>query len=155
MVESDLKVLSPCRKRMLWVACIAVFLCFVCLLFGALLAARHNMKRNLRNSLTNTTCLLVNYTVSETQCGVSTGQGIGVLVPCSHETFQFQYSIADQKQIISELTFTDSSLNHRQTRVGADSLFKYQTRSFSCLDRAQVHMLLRQERSHLCSFGST
>ena len=157
MARCGTVVSSPRCKRTLFARFIGLSLCATCLFVGATLALLREHDRILRDALTNTTCLLLNYSVFKTQCGASSARGHGALVRCTYETLQFQYSIANHKQIIGDLRLKDSALQLHQTEVGADSLHRQHTWSFCLLIRLgwpQLHVLLRYERSHLCSFKS-
>ena len=87
--------------------------------------------RNSQNELANTTCRLLNYTVFEMECRIK-GESLSSdhRITCYEETFQLRYLIANQTLITSALTLT-SSKHHHQSQVGADSLYRHQTRSFS------------------------
>ncbi|CAF2250822.1 unnamed protein product [Rotaria magnacalcarata] len=91
-----------------------------CIIRSSSTASSYVTKRNSRNALTNTTCLLLNYTVLKHTCedviqtrGTNTDE-----YTCFDETFHVSYPIFNQTQITSIFHSARKEKAHQQTQIG-------------------------------------
>ena len=145
MAKSRFQILSLSGKILAGFGAILLFLSFItCIIWGSIGAARYVKNRNSQNALTNTTCLLLNYTSLKHECTTCTGDSCQSY-SCFDERFQFWYSIANETQIMSVLACADQKKPYKQTEVGTYSLFRAPAQTVSLffhLDWSKLHVSL-------------
>ena len=124
MAQSRAQILA--KLGAVLVLCGLIFLFFyffVCMLIGLSGRDEYVTNRDLRNALTSTECLLLNYTSLKHEC--TTDGEYNSPVACFDERFQFLYTVANKTQIMSVLVCKGQRTPHKQTEVGTDSLFEH------------------------------
>ena len=94
------------------------FVCAIfigCIIWGSITASFYTMNRNIRNSHADTTCLLLDYQVTEhvcMTCGLSCST-----YKCFDETLKLSYSISNGIYINGTSNSHDRGVQHQQQQV--------------------------------------
>jgi len=94
---------------------LAVILLIPCIIWGSITVTQYVHYRNVRKIHTNTTCLLLNYTVRSHDCLHNTGEH-GPYT-CYDERFLVTYPILNKTSITSVTAILDTENTHHQTQV--------------------------------------
>jgi hypothetical protein len=103
----------------IWACCLSMYLCWFSIVFiiwGSISASSYVEYQNIRNSHTNTTCLLLNYTVRENKCQTCGNYGY-FSYTCFDEQFLLLYSIFNGRDVTSVYRSFGNSRMHDQRQV--------------------------------------
>ena len=99
-----------------------------CIIYGSVSAAKYVQHENTRQLYTNTTCLLLNHSISQHQCQ-SCGSYSCSYYDCFDESFTVSYSISNGTYIRSVYSSIDRRAQYYQTQVWS-IIFKWVERIF-------------------------
>lgn len=104
-----------CQPTSIILGGIAAILYVSCILWGSITAVTYRENRKIQISHTQTTCLVLNYTVFSHTCQSCSGSCN--LYTCYDETLHISYPIFNQTVITTILSSTDKAKPYEKTQV--------------------------------------
>ena len=105
-----------CAAALVCAFVVAFFSFIVFIIVGSIAASQYVKDRNIRNLHKNTSCLLLNYSISEHQCETCGQYGCSNY-KCFDEHFQVSYPIFNHTRITSVIASFNENKRHVQTVV--------------------------------------